>query len=269
MTDADLDLAARLARLERASERAETHFSAAFWRALDVAYAAHLPQRRLRCIVCEREAPHRDWEVLEDHCVFGGGRLERYCCPRCGCVFGPQKVLDVDEAFMAREYEMLYARYSEADLTEDEIRTFHSLRPEPGRLYLDWGCGGGWSRTVDHLRAEGWDVWGYEPSAQATSPHVVARREEISARFDGIFSNNVIEHFREPLAQFRDFRRILRDGGRMAHASPCYEYSYAHTRFHTLFLLGRSARVLAERTGFEVVDEVRKGDYINYVFQAV
>ena len=71
----------------------------------------------------------------------------------------------------------------------------------------------------------------------------------ISVKFDAIFSNNVIEHFRDPVAQFEDFKTILANDGRMAHSSPCYEYAYPFTRFHTLFLIGKSPHVLAERTG--------------------
>lgn len=261
-------LETRLAKLERELVLATTHYTSSFWHALDVAYEAVLPYRTLSCIVCGGRGPRANFSVLVETCVFGGGRLERYRCAVCGCVFGPQKVLDVDEPFMAREYELLYARYSEADSTADEIRAFHSLEPAAGGLYLDWGCGGGWSRTVDVLRAEGWEVWGFEPSATSSSEYVVGRREEISARFDGVFSNNVIEHFRDPVAQFEDFRRILKPGGLMAHASPCYEYRFGHTRFHTLFLLGDSPHVLAERTGFRVRDVVRDGDYISYLFQA-
>ena len=93
-------------------------------------------------------------------------------------------------------------------------------------------------------------------------------RDQISARFDGIFSNNVIEHFRDPRRQFEEFRRILKPGARMAHSSPCYEYAYAFTRFHTLFLLGRSTNVLAARTGFRVSDRTKDGEYINLVFEA-
>ena len=102
-----------------------------------------------------------------------------------------------------------------------------------------------------------WDVWGYEPSADVASDFVVNKRDAISARFDGIFSNNVIEHFRDPITQFRDFHTILKEGGKMAHSSPCYEYSYPFTRFHTLFLLGRSADVLAHRAGFQLVDRIQ------------
>jgi len=108
----------------------------------------------------------------------------------------------------------------------------------------------------------------YGPAAP-DSNYIVARRDQISARFDGIFSNNVIEHFRDPQRQFEEFRHILKPGGRMAHSSPCYEYAYAVTRFHTLFLVGCSADVLAERTGFRVKHRMKEGEYINVVFEIV
>jgi len=260
------ELSDRLARLERQQEIAEAHLGAAFWRTLDELYAITLPDRVLRCIVCNREASWSGWQKLVDHCMFGGGRLERYRCPNCECVFGPQKYLDLDDAFVASDYRLLYSRYAESDSTEKEIRTFKSLGSEAGQIYLNWGCGGSWSQTVERLRAEGHDVWGFEPSADAGSAFVATRREDISARFRGIFSNNVIEHFRDPVAQFADFHSILTDDGTMAHSSPCYELTYTNTRFHTLFLLGNSPHVLAERTGFAVVESDRDGEYCNIVF---
>lgn len=260
------DLSARMDRLERQSALTEGYFVAAFWNALDAAYETILPHRPLRCIVCDRTGSRSAFGVLVDTCMFGGGRLERYRCPECECVFGPQKYLDLDEAFVNRDYRLLYSRYAESDSTPNEVRTFQSLAPVRGWPYLDWGCGGAWSRTIEQLRGEGWDVWGYEPSAEAAGNFVVNQRGAISARFGGIFSNNVIEHFRDPVAQFRDFHSVLAEGGRMAHSSPCYEYAYSHTRFHTLFLLGRSPHVLAERTGFRVENRVQDGEYINLIF---
>jgi SAM-dependent methyltransferase len=185
----------RLAQIERRVGTLEKFSIEAFWTALDRAYEATLPQRKLACIVCGQTDLRSGFTVLIDHCIFGGGILERYQCPACDAVFGPQKCLDLSEDFVSFDYSMLYSRYKEIDL-----------------------------------------------------------------------SNNVIEHFRNPVAQFEEFHRILRPGGVMAHSSPCYEYAYACTRFHTLFLTGRSAEVLAGRTGFRVSDRRKNGEYINLVY---
>ena len=257
----------RIALLESELALTRQYATAAVWAALDGSYAVSLPGREIRCIICDHAALHGDWETVEDECMFGGGRLVRYRCPSCDCIFGPMKFLDLTEAFVALDYRMLYAHYSESDSTDDEIRTFRSIDPRPGATYLDWGCGGAWSRTIDTLRAEGFDVWGYEPSAPDAGDFVVNHRGQISARFDGIFSNNVIEHFRDPVATFRDFHSLLKDGARMAHSSPCYDYACASTRFHSLFLLGRSPDVLAERTGFRVVGRERDNDTINVIYE--
>jgi SAM-dependent methyltransferase len=266
-TDISDELPARVALLEKHLELVERHFGAGLWRALDAAYELSLPQRELRCIVCNHAGPRTGFQIRISTCMFGGGKLERYVCPACDCIFGPQKYLDLDEDFVDRDYRILYARYSEADSTENELRTFRSLGPQHSGLYLDWGCGGAWSRTVETARRERFEVYGYEPTAPESNNFVVNQRGAISARFDGIFSNNVIEHFRDPVAQFNDFHDLLKEGGLMAHSSPCYDYSYEFSRFHSLFLLGRSPHVLAERTGFSVRDSVRDGEYINFIFE--
>ena len=257
----------RLCRLERQFSLLENFSVEAFWTALDRAYEATLASRELICIVCGQTGLRSSFGVLTDHCIFGGGTLERYQCPACDAVFGPQKYIDLSEEFVSRDHALLYTHYNETDSTENEIRTFRSLNPKYGGQYLNWGSGM-WSKAIPQLRKEGFDVWGFDPSAPAPSPYVVTSRDQISARFDGIFSNNVIEHFRDPRRQFEEFRRILKPGARMAHSSPCYEYAYAFTRFHTLFLLGRSTNVLAARTGFRVSDRTKDGEYINLVFEA-
>ncbi|PQO39449.1 methyltransferase [Blastopirellula marina] len=229
-------------------------------------YRLSLPGRMIRCIICDFTQEWGAWKKRLDTCQFGGGELERYECPKCECVFGAQKYLDLEEAFVDLDYRVLYSRYAEGDSTSNEIKTFRSLNPTSEGLYLDWGCGGLWSKTVSTLRSEGYDIWGFEPSAQTSGDFIVNDQSLISTQFNGIFSNNVIEHFREPIEQFRYFHSILKPDGVMAHSSPCYEWSYAFTRFHTLFLLGKSPHVLAERTGFKVQDQVQDGEYINYVF---
>jgi SAM-dependent methyltransferase len=263
-----LTLEERLRLLEERQALLTAYSVEAVWRAIDRAEEAGLEHREFTCIVCAQRGSRRAYKVLSSRCQFGGGRLERYQCPGCDAVFGPQKYLDLSQQMVDRDYELLYASYSEGDSTEKEIKTFHSMHPSNGALYLDWGCGAK-SRVVSSLRARGFDVWGYEPTAARTEDFIVKSRLEISARFDGIFSNNVIEHFRDPVAQFQDFKSILKPGGRMAHSTPCYEYACEDTRFHTLFLLGRSPFVLAERTGFRAREAERSGGYINFLFDSI
>ena len=258
----------RLSRLESQAALLEAYSIEAFWTALDRAYEAILPHRELACIVCGRSGLRSNFRVLIDRCMFGGGILERYECPACDAVFGPQKYLDLSDEFVGRDHAILYSRYTEADSTDNEIRTFRSLNPKAGRTYLNWGCGA-WSKAIPQLRSEGFDIWGFETNAPISAPYIVTGRDQISAKFDGVFSNNVIEHFRNPQRQFKEFHDLLKPCGVMAHSSPCYKYAYAFTRFHTLFLLGRSADVLAERTGFRVADRIENGEYINFVFAAL
>jgi hypothetical protein len=119
------------------------------------------------------------------------------------------------------------------------------------------------------LRERGFDVWGYEPNAPVENPFVVQRREEISARFDGIFSNNVIEHLIDPKSQFEDYARILQPDGRMVHASPCFAWSHAFTRFHVFFPLVGAAKALADRSGFRLSDLVEEGEFRAGIFERV
>lgn len=261
-------LADQLARVEKHLATVETHYRTAFWHALDVAYDASLPHRDITCIVCEHTDRRSGYEIVIDKCIFGGGKLERYRCPTCDCIFGAQKYLDLDDDFVNADYQLLYARYSEGETASNEIRTFHSMSPRKDRIYLDWGCGAN-SKTLQTVRAEGFTVWGFEPSLAQSTSMIFNHRDQLPPALDGIFSNNVIEHFRSPIAQFKEFHGLLTKDGIMAHSSACYEYAYPFTRFHTLFLLGRSPDVLAERTGFAVKDVVRDGEYINYLFAKV
>jgi hypothetical protein len=265
----DSRLLSRIDALENRINLVEDQIRTGLWRALDVAYETALDHRDIRCIICGHSDKRSGYEILIDHCVFGGGKLERYRCPGCDCIFGPQKYLDMNDEFVGVDYQLLYMRYSEGETSENEIRTFHSLLPTRDRLYLDWGCGTQ-QKAFSKIRSDGYSgLWGFEPSMPQSGNFVVTQRSEISNGFDGIFSNNVIEHFRDPIAQFLDFHSILKADGKMAHSSPCYEYCYAFTRFHSIFLLGRSPHILAEHTGFQVADIIRDGEYINYVFAKV
>jgi len=238
-----------------------------FWQEVDARYAVTLPGRRMTCPICDRSEVRESLQMRIDQCAFGGGRLERYVCPGCGCIYGPAKYLDMDHGFIAADYAQLYANYAEGNTTQNEVRTFRALRPAQDGTYVNWGCGA-WNQTINDLRAENYDVWGYEPSAQTShNEFVLQSKTQIPRPLAGLFSNNVIEHLTKPVEEFRYFHSILAPGARMAHATPCYHYVFSFTRFHVVFLTGDAPEVLAERTGFRVVAREEDGDFRNCVFE--
>ena len=103
----------RLSRLESQVAQLEAYSIEAFWTALDRAYEVILPHRELACIVCGRSGLRSNFRVLMDRCMFGGGTLERYECPGCDAVFGPQKYLDLSDEFVGRDRDLFRVRAHE------------------------------------------------------------------------------------------------------------------------------------------------------------
>lgn len=263
--EAQLEL--RLQRLEKGQKLLRAALTRSWWHAVDRLDRLTLPSSELACPICGRVGRREDLERLVATCSFGGGELERYRCAGCGCIFGPRKVLELDRELLDLDYGILYADYAEGDCTDNEIRAFRALAPQHGLRYLNWGCGA-WSRSIPLLRTEGYDVWGYDPCpGPEPRPFVVQSRTVISPGLHGLFSNNVIEHLLRPVEEFRYFHGLLAPGGMMAHATPCYEYAYAESRFHVVFLTGDSPFVLAERSGFRVAERVADGEFRLCLFE--
>ena len=255
-------LISRLDSLERQSRDLRRTVMAAHYAALDAVEKGLRHDRPLTCPVCDREAPRDSLDIRVDEDIFGGARLERYVCGGCGCGFGPTKVTEAHEALLGMDYTLLYEDYSESDSTASERRAFDMLGMDRTGPVMNWGCGR-WSHTIPQLRGEGWDAWGYEPSAPPDeASFVVGDRAMISPVFAGLFSNNVIEHMVRPVEEFRFLHSVLRPGARMVHASPCHRWLYAFSRFHVFFPMGDSPRVLAERSGFRAVDRQEDGEFI-------
>ena len=184
----------------------------------------------------------------------------------------PRKVFDLHESQLNEDYEAHYRVYSEGDSTALEIRAFHSLLPKKDGIYLNYGAGA-WSKSVTELRAQGWNVWGYEPHRSARdelADWMIADETKFGhLRFDGVFSNNVLEHFRYPVAELQRIAQFLKEGGRMAHATPCFEYLYEFTRFHLFFFTGRSRGVLATLAGLHIDRFEQDGEFMNLVLSRV
>ncbi len=239
------------------------------WRVIDHVERLLPSPLTLACELCGAVHATSAYKAMESHCVFGGGRLLRHQCPDCDAVFGPSKMMVLSAAELSQDYAVHYSVYQEGDSTDLEVRTFHALNPNKEGVYLNYGAGG-WSKSVQLLREQGWNVMAYEPhhsGATANEPYVISSERDLDAiEFDGIFSNNVLEHFRHPLTEMRSMAKHLKPGGKMSHTTPCFEYRYEFTRFHLFFYLGRSRQVLAEQAGLLIDSYTQDGEFINYIY---
>lgn len=211
------------------------------------------PPATLDCPICAFQDRHARFPMLVAQDRFGGGRLVRHQCPGCDVIFGTQRMLSLSPAALGREYRDVYATYEENDSTQLELKAFSYLRPKPGGRYLNFGAGR-WSSALSILREQGHDLVAYEPYTKAGSPTLLTREEELEGlRFDGIMSNNLIEHLQDPVTALRKQAALLRDRAScMVHATACYRYEIEESRFHLYFFVGRSTQKLAERAGLRV-----------------
>lgn len=208
------------------------------------------------CPLCGGALP-AELRRYETECIFQGGRLLRHQCPHCDVIFGPQKMLRLSDAELAEEYRWHYTFSNESNTLAKELRAFEELGPRREGVYLNYGAGR-WSHTREHLRAAGWNVYDYEPYAEPASEFVITDRNRLAAMaFDGIFSQDVVEHLRHPVEEMRFMRSLLKEGGKMVHVTGCWEYMYEYTRFHLFFFLGRSREVLARQAGLLLMGYVR------------
>ena len=184
----------------------------------------------LTCNICGESHRRDEYKTMETDCIFNGGHLTRYICPNCGVVFGPSKFVDQGQKGIDEDYWVHYLGFSEGDSEYKEERAFRLLEPTKDRVYLNYGCGK-WSGTLQKLRAEGYDVYGYEPYAPETdNPCMITRKEDLmKMRFDGIFSNDMLEHLIDPIEDMKFMKGLLLGKeSRMAHCTACYSYKYEY-----------------------------------------
>lgn len=245
---------------------------AAKWEVVDFLMRT-MPQepKSRHCPLCGHQDLDDAFVKYETHCRFGGGRLLRHQCPSCDVIFGADKMFQLSSEELSQDYEWHYGIYEEGDSTEQELRAFHSLQPVREGIYLNYGAGA-WSRSVQILREEGWNVLAFEPhgSASTTGDYLISSRAALSAmKFDGLFSNNVLEHFRQPISELSFMRSLVKPGGRMAHATPCFEYRFEYTRFHLFFFLGRSRALLAKNINVSIKEFISDGDFMCCVMESI
>ena len=202
------------------------------------------------CPICSSTVELTNDPKWASKCLVSDGHaIQRYQCPQCDCLFGPLEILDHPDVMST--YETMAVDRQETDSTDLELAAFEMInKVGKGGKYLNFGAGK-WSKAVAKLRAEGWDVDAYEPCSTARTRSAVG--EIPQTKYDGIFSNNVLEHLQDPVQTIRELGLALKPGGLQGHKTPCYVYCYDFSSWHIIYPLGRSLNVLIERSGQELV----------------
>lgn len=210
----------------------------------------------VQCSICGYSGEAAKLEKKTSECIFDGGKLVRYVCPECGGIFGPTKFSTLTKEAQDDDYTVHYTGYHEGDSTDKEIKTFMRLEPTKDGVYLNYGCGS-WSQTMQKLHDLGYHVYGFEPySRDINNPYIISDRTTLSKmRFNGIFSNDVLEHMTDPVSDISFMKSLLATpDALMAHTTGCYGYKYEYTRFHMSFFTGNSLNVLCEKAGLKLIE---------------
>jgi hypothetical protein len=211
---------------------------------------------KLICPICNFQDFHHEFRVYESQCIFKGGKLVRHECPSCGVIFGTQRMLALSEAELSKEYKSHYSCYDElGDSTEKEVEAFYLLNPLKQGVYLNFGCGR-WNKTIDKMRNLGYEMWGFEPYSASPGDRFIINDFETlnSMKFDGIISNDLIEHLRYPDKTLMLMASLLKKGGCMVHRTHCYQYLCEYTRFHLYFFTGNSLSEVCNKAGISYKD---------------
>lgn len=214
--------------------------------------------KSLQCGICGFSGDVLQFPVKESSCIFDGGKLVRHTCPKCGVIFGPTKFSRQTKAELDDDYTVHYTGYNEGDSTEKEIKTFMLLHPEKDGIYLNYGCGS-WSHSMQLLREQGYTIYGYEPYVHdPEDPFIITDKEKLQKmRFNGIFSQDVLEHLPDPAGDLRFMKSLLATpDSRMAHCTGCFYYKCEYTRFHMYFFTGNSLEVLCDQAGLSLIEAV-------------
>jgi len=209
----------------------------------------------MKCYICGNEINLTDCEVLQSHCQFRNIPLVRYKCPICHVVFGSIEMINSTPEQLREYHQAIYQTYTEMEPYGLESIAFNQVFTEPTGTYLNFGCGK-YNNTTRHLRSMGYDVYSYEPFSSYDTEYeflITDPNQLNNYKFDGIFSNNVLDHLQNPYETLCLLKSTLKnEKSTMCHKTDAYQYNIHWTSFHLFFFLDNSVQFLADRIGMKL-----------------
>jgi hypothetical protein len=210
---------------------------------------------KLKCYICDYEENISNYKIYKVNDIFEAGELIRYECPCCTVIFGDMRFLLLDQSEIDNDYSDLYSFYNEGDTTEYIIKTLSSIDifNDKSKSYLDYACGN-WNNIVPYLRENGYNIYGYDKYVNSDNYFL---NDITGLKFDVIYNNNFIEHLINPIDFISTMVNHLNDYGYIIFISPCFEYSYDFTHYHTFFFNDKSLEYISKKINIKLIDSKR------------
>jgi len=232
--------------------------------------------------------------IVKPHKVF---RDKLRVCKRCGLMFlYPQPSAEDLRDFYGKEYfqktkpnsygypNYLKDRENITRTFQRRLRGIQNIWPQKGPI-LDVGCAAGFFLEV--AKQEGWDPYGIEISQYAASVAQQQFGERVflgtlfgspfpQQFFDVITAWDYIEHVRDPIAELKQIRTLLKDSGLLVLSTPDVKSLPARItgdrwmgykdKEHLYYFSSSTMRRALAQSGFVVVKEEHVGKYISMGF---
>jgi len=199
----------------------------------------------ISCYVCDFNINLPSCKIYKDNDIFEAGELIRYQCPNCDVIFGDLRFLNMPIDEISKDYEDVYSYYEEDDTSKYILEVLNAINLGKQKTYLDYACGKT-CKTLNLLNSNGYNVHGFDRYVKMDHPKILSAIND-NTKYDVVYSNNFIEHVINPVDDLNKLINLLDTDGKLVMISPCWEYCYSCTHYHTFFFIGKSVKYLCDK----------------------
>lgn len=213
----------------------------------------------LSCPLCKTINPIQKYKQYVSNDIFQMDKIVRFQCSECDVIFGDLRVLSLSQDELIQDYIDTYSYFKEGTYDDWFLNLFINILKFPkNQKILDYGAG----NTLNYhslLKIQGFNIDAYD---KFINPIILKKND-----YDIVFSHNVIEHLINPIDDINDMLSYLKDNGILIISSPCWNYCYEFTHFHTFFFVNKSVNVLISKLNLVLLDNIETNDTIIKIFK--
>ena len=234
--------------------------------------------KQSKCEICDSQNISKSFTYYDRHYMVTDEEFDVWQCHECYLFFlNPMPNMDELMSYYPKTYYSYEKKVNDNKWKKNLVKL---LKVEPSDLdyipatnnkrVLDFGCGSGWS--LDLYKEKGFDTYGLDLDKDAIiagkkNGHIMSGVDLLTTKyessfFDFIRSNHSMEHITNPVEVVKEFRRILKNEGRLFISLPNagsltrsifgkYWY-YTGVPYHTYNYRFSNLKILLENNSFVI-----------------